>query len=380
MILAQQIGKSAPGIVFERLLSELCTLQNLEVDIVACEYNPSIPLHPQNLQIVNYPKIHYRLSNWMVSLFKRDVISDCLKYRIKPPVDDYDFIMALCSSGHLFGLVSGLFLKKKLNCKIGCYLVDAVPAPLGWSKNDRHYRTTKKMISMMLQEVDLISSVNKEMLEYQKQQFIAKANLESLVLLPSSSTEKVSEIEYESEGAYQFLYTGNIYGLRTSKYVIEAFSKLVKVRKDVSLCFVGATGGEVEAEIQKYNEEVTRRVSILPRTSNLLPYYKKATALIDIDAEIDNDVFLSSKMSSYLILNRPIICETGNNSPSRNLFKNIPSVLQCGHNVVELKNAMLAVIEKFESFNYSDRNDVLKMQSSRYVAESLYRTIKKLVD
>lgn len=41
---------------------------------------------------------------------------------------------------------------------------------------------------------------------------------------------------------------------------------------------------------------------------------------IDIYADIENDVFLSSKMSSYLLCDRPIICETGVNSPSRHVF------------------------------------------------------------
>lgn len=379
LVISHQIGKSAPGIVFERLLSELTKIKDIEVDIIACEYNPSIEIKNRGVQVVHYPSLHYRLSNLMISIFKRDWISEFLKYKIKLN-NNYDFILALCSSGHLFGLVSGLFLIQKINCKIGCYLVDAVPAPLGWSINDRLYRSTIKLIARLLSKVDLVASVNQEMLDYQKKLFVPKNGLESLVLLPSSGSEEVRIVEYKNDGIHQFLYTGNIYGLRTSKYVIEAFSKLLNEIKNVRLCFVGTTGGEVETEIKKYDEDVRKRIVVLPRTSDLLPYYKKATALIDIDAEIDNDVFLSSKMSSYLILNRPIICETGKNSPSRNLFKGIPSVIQCGHDAEELKVAMMKVIENYNSFDYSDRNKVLRMQSSKNVACNLYRTIKKLMD
>ncbi|AZB91498.1 hypothetical protein DKE41_018570 [Acinetobacter pittii] len=37
--------------------------------------------------------------------------------------------------------------------------------------------------------------------------------------------------------------------------------------------------------------------------------------MIDIDADIENDVFISSKFFNYLMINRKILCITGKNSP-----------------------------------------------------------------
>jgi hypothetical protein len=36
---------------------------------------------------------------------------------------------------------------------------------------------------------------------------------------------------------------------------------------------------------------------------------------VDIDADIENDVFISSKFFNYLMINRKILCITGKNSP-----------------------------------------------------------------
>lgn len=378
LVISQQIGKSAPGIVFERVLSELTKNTEVDVDVVACEYNPSLEILSKNLQVVRYPKLHYRLNNIKDSLLNRDLISDILKYKIKLKHKNYDSIIAFCSSGHLFGLVSGIYLSKQLNCKLGCYLVDAVPAPLGWSKNDKLYRSTLKMIGRLLHNVDMIASVNKEMLDYQLTTFNHKKGLKAAVLLPPSNKSTVEIVPYEDDGIYRFLYTGNIYGLRSSKKMVEAFSLLVDKNENVELCFVGATGGEVEKEIEKYGKKVKDRILVTPRVNNLQPYYSKSIALLDIDANIDNDVFLSSKMSSYMTIDRPIICETGSNSPSRHLFKNIPSVIQCGHDANELLKAMLMVIKNYKTFDYSDRNEILNMQSSQNVANHLVETLLKL--
>lgn len=380
LVISQQIGASAPGIVFERLLSELTKHASIEVDIVTCEYNPSLDIKANNVQVISYPTLHYRVSNFMNSIFWRDWISEILKYRIRLKHNDYDVILSLCSSGHMFGLVSGIYLRGKIGCKLACYLVDAVPAPIGWSKNDRLYRSTLKMIGSLLSKVDMIASVNQEMLNYQLKTFKHKEGLISTVLLPSSVVNKVSNIPYTHEGVYRFLYTGNIYGLRSSKYIIKAFSLLLKEREDIELYFVGNTGEDVRNELHKYGEKVRKHVVVYPRVSDLKPFYSKASALIDIDADIDNDVFLSSKMSSYLTIDRPIICETGLNSPSRNLFKNLSSIIQCNHDPEELYNAMRFIIDTYRKLDYTDRNHILCVQSSVNVAKLLLENLRDMIN
>lgn len=375
LVLAQDIGVTAPGIVFERILYELSKKEDVELDLVVSNYCSSTPLEVEEVQVVRYPDIHPRINKLIIGLAGTDAISHLLSKRIELN-NNYDIIFSLASFHHYFGLISGLYLKKRLNVKWGCYFVDAVPAPNGWVPNDLYFKSVKRMISNTLRSVDYLASVSKEMLEYQLSLFKRKEELLTDVLYPPSTSSQIIHYERNSGGNPCFLYTGNIYGLRKAKYVIEAFSTFCKDVNNIDLVFVGNCHYAVEAEKKKYNDEVAKRIKVEPHTSNLVPYYKRSIALIDIDADVENDVFLSSKIASYLTVNRPIICETGLNSPSRHIFSDIPSVIQCNHSPIDIKRAMNYVLENQNKFDYTDRNHILKEFSAESVAQKLYIRLK----
>ena len=120
------------------------------------------------------------------------------------------------------------------------------------------------------------------------------------------------------------------------------------------------------------------QVKLLPWTADPEPYFAQATALINIDAFVEQDVFLSSKLFSYLPYNRPVICQTGADSPSRHLFAGMESVLLCGHNALEIKDALLRAIREFDRFRYEDRLPLLQQASAPNVAQELARELSLL--
>lgn len=375
LVIAHQIGKSAPGIVFERVLMGLAKISGVVIDVIACDYNPSLSLVLRRVQVVPYPHLHYRLHNTIFKLSETDIIAEYLKYRICKVDKDYDVVLSLCSSGHLFGLIVGNKLRKDLGCRFGCYLVDAVPAPLGWSKNDKLYKSTLNAISRLLQNVDFLASVNDKMLKYQESLFVHKFGFCSDVVYPPSLDQHINTYLFKRDNIFRFVFTGNIYGRRNPEYIIKAFSMLVEDYPNTELVFIGNSGKDLIEKINRDGAKVANKILVLSYIDNLSSFYEKATALIDIDADLDNDVFLSSKMSGYLTCNRPIICETGHNSPSRHLFNEIPSILQCEHNPIELCQAMSYCIGHFESFDYKDRDKALSLFDIDRNARVLYRLL-----
>ena len=372
LVLTQDVGVSAPGIVFERILSEL-TLQ-CDVDIIACAYQPSCALHPRHVQIIKYPRIHYRIKNLLMSIFHTDLVSCFLVSKIRLVTKEYDAVVSFCSSGYFFGAIAGHYIQKRLNRFWACYCVDAVPAPLGWSSNDAFYRSSIRFARRFFSQVDLFASVNKEMLEYEVSLLEENSSRSQLVLYPPTQMDHMITL-FVPSGPFCFLYTGNIYGLRTGRYLVRAFEQLCGTENNVELVFVGSIGNEVEDLVAKCSPLVKEKIHIFPRMKDLAPFYNRSSVLIDIDADIDNDVFLSSKMSSYITYNRPIICETGNNSPSRRLFAGIPSIIQCHHDVKELQESMLYCMRHFDSFDYSDRTEIIKQMNKKTVAELLHSSI-----
>ena len=123
--------------------------------------------------------------------------------------------------------------------------------------------------------------------------------------------------------------------------------------------------------LSNISADTRKQIEIHPFSQDLDVYYKEATALIDIDAIIENDVFLSSKITNYIMVNRIIISETGMNSPSLQLIKNIKSVIQCDHNANELFKAMLYAIDSQNSMQYDDRKIIAEKFKITNIVDNL---------
>ena len=89
-----------------------------------------------------------------------------------------------------------------------------------------------------------------------------------------------------------FLYTGGIYGPRKKEMLIEGFRLLLRELPAAKLVFVGSGDSSFFREAQDLID--SESLVLHPFILDLYPFYKEATALIDINAYFDNDVFLSS--------------------------------------------------------------------------------------
>jgi glycosyltransferase involved in cell wall biosynthesis len=375
LVLAQEIGTNAPGILYDRLLQELGRLCRMDVAVVS--YEPSSPLTVEKVYRIPYPRMKYAVKKAMLSVFGRDPVSRwlCRKLRgIKP--GEYDAVLSLCSNDRFWALEAGAFLKRRLGCPWGCYFVDAIPAPLNWFPDSAYRRAVVRTVRRCCGQMDFLASLCEEMLRYQLSLLPGRPKVTD-VLLPSIPSVAGCSCGPRPEGPCRFLYAGRIYGRRSAKHLLEAFSLLIREIPDAELVFAG-TERTILDEAGRYGEELRAHVILLPWVSDISEEVLKATALIDLDAEVDGDVFLSSKMFTYLAYDRPVICETGMDSPSRRVFSGIPSILQCGHDARELKTAMAEVVRRSGSFDYSDRDAVREKASAAYSARRLHDTLKSL--
>lgn len=376
LIVTDIIGRTAPGIVFERLVSELS--KKHEIECYCTECSPSIDIS-QNVIVNIIPniRVHPRISRVLIQILKINVLDYFWARKCSRKIhDSYDFVFSLISSCHCNGLVAGNMLAAKYQYKHACYSVDAIPAPLGWSMNNQYYYSLQHFIKNHLSKVDFFASSNEKMLEYQLSTFQPKKGLMSDVIYTPSPP---SALNYPLSDNMLFLYTGGIYGVRKVNYMLRAFKLLLNEYPYAKLRFVGTV--IAPKQLSMFTEQERRNIEILPFVRDLSHHYSQAIALLDIDADLADDIFLSSKIVSYIKINRPIICETGINSPSRLIFNGIPSILQCGHSDYELYLAMSTVVRNISNYNYSDRDGVLnKFELStilNLLNESLVKMIKK---
>jgi glycosyltransferase involved in cell wall biosynthesis len=376
LIISKNIDRTAPGIVIEKLIQGLSKFHY--VDVLTSVYDPSFTFSAiKNVYEIKEKPIHPRIFKFIVSIFGCNPLDWwwARKAIHKLKINDserYDLIFSILSLHHYTPLIAGVQIKKKFSAKFAVHTLDAIPAPIEWPENRPYFKSVKKMMARYLPASDFFFSTNEQMLQYQLSTFTAKNNIVTEVIY-NPTYANLEHYYYDTGGSNRFLYTGGIYGLRNPKYILGAFKKLLKEYPDSTLEFVGSSIAAQNLSIFSFDER--EKVIVHPFTRDLTKYYEGATALIDIDADLPNDVFLSSKIINYITINRMIICETGNNSPSKEIFKEIPSILQCDHNVDELFTAMKRAIELKSKVNFSDRGKVIALFNLDSVIEKLNNKI-----
>jgi hypothetical protein len=107
LIITSNVGKTAPGIVFERLIKGLSEFH--KIDIIASKYQPDSDLNLLNNSIeIPYTNLHLRLVKLMVGIFKTNYIDNLWAWKsfriFKNNSKKYDIIISLISSGHEYPL------------------------------------------------------------------------------------------------------------------------------------------------------------------------------------------------------------------------------------------------------------------------------------
>lgn len=380
LIIASQVGKTAPGIVFERLIKGLSL--HYEIDVITSNYSPNINLDGvKNVSVISLGLGNrYRtLERILTSSFNINIIDIIWAYRAKNKCfTQYELIFSFSSFHNLYSLIAGTKIASKQKIKHFAYFVDAIPAPNGWIPMNSYFNGVKRIINKYLGLVDGFFAANQKMLNYQLSTFKHKNNLVSGVIYNPSNNIVTENYEKNDDSKHVFLYTGGVYGLRTPYYVIEAFKEVLKAHPNSKLVFVGTNLSD--KYLENCSEYEKKKIVIVPYVNDLTEYYKSATALIDIDANIDNDVFLSSKITNYLFINRIIISVTGKNSPSREIFRNIPSIFQTSHDVEEIAFAMIRSINNSHNADFNDREVIQKKFSLLNVVESIRYFIDSIDD
>lgn len=383
LIINMLVGQGSSGLVFDKLIREISKYH--KIDLICAnpkagiEYNSNVTLHH-----INFPKyIIKRLRKYYIALFHLDPLEIIWNIRVKKYYHQnlrdakYDFVFGFMSSIHFAPLVASVTISKLAQIKCLIYSVDPLPQPLAWSKNKWIFGATKKYLMKYTSKISAFFAANNQMLGYTIKKLQIPDNIYTDCIYTPCYTS-MSNLAPPPATEHIFLYTGVMFGIRNPKYVLEAFKILLTEYFNSKLLFIGTNSSMT---LDKYNfldSQTKSKISILPFKEDLNSYYQQATALIDIDADTENDVYLSSKITNYINVDRIIISETGTNSPSKHLFKNIPSIIQCDHNSQQLYKAMKFAIKNKSSIQFNDRENVRKQFNVKTIYDNLIFSIQSL--
>ena len=307
LVIASSIGNTAPGKVFSAYIKRLAK-DYQEIDIISLDSNETI-----SSEIIQMPKVHPRLKKLSISCFGLDLFDYYYAYNLQKKIQkkSYDIVITMMSAHNFLPLYVGAFLKGK-NIKWINYCVDAVPAPKGWGLSDSYSNSLIKMIRKYMAKADKIYFSNEVMLQYQLNLLNGYFKGDSGVLYTLPDIEPLT-LPVKEKDEFTLLYTGGIYQARKVDQLLLAVEKLLNSGLNVKLNFVGTNPNSVDLNV--VSSETRSHIEFFGYTRDLLPFYAEADLLIDIDADIENDVFISSKFFNYLMINRKILCITGKNSP-----------------------------------------------------------------
>ena len=365
--------------IYERLLAGIAAEQNVVVDVLCNEVSPNLERMAgvRNRYAVPFSK---KMGSWYrkcLRWFGTTPTSDrWSRVAAEVVAEDYDVVVAICAGTQLTPVVCGRHLAQKLGCKFAIYAVDAIPAPGGWVRKRNEYWGKMRIVRRNWSAADYVAAANRYMLEFQLSTFRHKAGLQTSVLYTSSPEEWHNN---PVSNRTLFLYTGSLYGLRNPDYLLRAFGRLLSERPDAEFMLVG-----MGFKLRNINSILTpaerSHITIAPHTNNLAPLFADAKVLLDIDADRKKDPFLSSKIASYLRVNRVVVSETGEDTPSRELFAGYRTIVQCDHSAESVYEGRKHALELAESddLDFSERKPLVEMFSAENIVPIFLDDLRRL--
>lgn len=378
LCIAEEVGKSAPGIVYASILNELSNYFDIDLvcpEICSGSISSKINILTCKQGLGNRRVNTYSLKFFGTSIFDllwaQNEIRNLSIYFKTQSFHEVELIISFVSMYHFKSVLLGDKLKSMFKKKWVIYSVDAIPAPLGWSQNNLLYKKYKRFITKRINKCDALFSSNNQMLQYQLSLVKEYKGFGGVVFTPIREHSFILP-HIVRKNSPVFLYTGGIYGPRKKEMLIEGFRLLLRELPDAKLVFVGSGDSSFFREAQDLID--SESLVLHPFILDLYPFYKEATALIDINAYFDNDVFLSSKMVNYLPLRKPIVSITGYNSPSRNIFINDPSIIHCKNQANEIFESLYKTINIEVNMEY--RQQYIDMFSAQSIVKKFAKNLE----
>ena len=365
---------SGVSVIYERVIEQLA--KHAEVDILSDQAPISTMDSVRNIYTHPFSKSRSKWYRKFVRWFGVAPFSArWSREAMAQLTDSYDLVIAFVTSAQLTPVVFGRIYAEHHNTKFAIYSVDAIPAPGGWTK-PREYRGKLRVVARNFAAADYVASSNSHMLAFQLTTFKHKAALRTNVLLTPSPAK---EYNLPMGDSATILYTGSLYGLRNPDYFFHAFKRLLQEHPEAEAIFVGM-GMKFRNMRSILSAEELKRVTVLGHTDDLEPLFRRATVLLDINADREKDPFLSSKIVTYMCINRVILSETGRETPSRELFAGMNTVVQCDHNEESLYEGMLRAIEVARSNpDFSERDRLNRSFTAESVTAVLERGLQSLL-
>lgn len=380
LIIAMDMANLAAGIVFKRIVSAMSAYAKCEV--VCPDVDEKIISEVDVLPCPCFKRYHHKIENWsfhhyglrLSEYLWGNKASVKLYSLIKR--NDYDAIISMVYGSNLAPLILGKRLSTKMKLPWAIYTVDAIPTPLTYLPDKELNKKIKQIVRKYCEPADALFAANPNMLKYELDCLEGFNGVSDVVLTPCDfSNYPINKKNNNRE--IVFLYAGGLYGPRRLAELLKGFELLLKTMPNAKLVFVG------DSNISQFKgfEYLLESGAIEKHmfTKEIEYFYERADVLIDLNADVESDVFLSSKVCNYLSYNKPIVSISQDGSPVRKLMSGCETIIHSHHDYREIAEA-LGKATKMINADFSERSVLRKKFTPNEVAMGFCKGLELMVN
>lgn len=386
LIIVSTLGESAFGRTTDRLITELAKKCDLSL-VVADDTNTQKfkSLGVSTLVIKEKYSINIKVSKLIMILFAKEIehfpwiIKNKNKVRQFCKKQKPDIIYAYCSLGDTFIAKIASLVANDFNIKYAIHFCDPIPSPKGCETYEKFRINRIKPLLKIFKDAAFLSFNNKKLIEHTQKYVPYKITHKSIVI-PDSCISTLDNIP-ASPKEFIFSYIGQFYTLnRRPENLIKAFNTFIKNHPDCYLQLVGS--GDINLNIEGIDALTKNHIKVIGWTKNVEEYLKNSNVLIDITLDIEEDLFISSKIKNYLTINRIILSIAREQSATRDFLKGVDeTIVKCNHDVDSIVKGMEECYNRFKNYidlPYIEREKIISECSVNNVAIRIIKTIKSI--
>jgi len=370
-----QIGHSAGGQVTERLLKVLGDKPDVNLFVFA---SSSTVTNASNIYTLKYYTLFGdtldKILNIIIGKDLKSIVWEFefyLKYRKLFKTIPLDVIYCYTNRNAKPILNIGYRYAKTFKIPYVIHFSDPVPPPAGWQNSELYRKSLKAPIRKYLKAATLISMNNHRMIAFMQHEYHMDILGKSFVVPDCCESEKKF---YPVRNAYKYVfsYIGNFYTVaRTPTKLIAGFAKAFEQNPSIQLKIIG--DNKINLDDYHLSNPCKSNIEIIQWVADVGEYMAQSDVLIDVDADLVNDVFISSKLKTYLTCNRLILSVTAINSPSYTYLIDVKdSVILSTHDTAEISRSILEAVGKCRTdIDYSDRDGLIARFNVSNVADTI---------
>jgi glycosyltransferase involved in cell wall biosynthesis len=248
---------------------------------------------------------------------EKDIKTVKNSFRLKFQTNTLEFVLVIMSGAIPIRLLRlGYKLAKLYEIPFIVHATDPLPSPVPWGEKSIYRKAVLKAIKPFYSKADLISATNPLMLDYQLNALKLQYKKSFVLYNPTGVFKEFNSLAIKKN---TFLYLGSLYGKRNPEVLIDMFIILLDTIADAKLIFVGSAISLSDYSIPR---DKLKNFKVVGWTDNPEKHIEEAEILLDYNANIENDVFIASKLTKYVGYNRKILALSGKHSAPEDFIEN----------------------------------------------------------